>query len=39
MSIAQKSATEIFGWLSDYNEAMENGVRLAAYKETLSTKA
>lgn len=35
MSIAQKGATEIFGWLSDYNEAMENGVRLAAYKAAL----
>lgn len=35
MSMAQKGATEIFGWLSDYNEAMENGVRLAAYKAAL----
>lgn len=35
MSVAQKGATEIFGWLSDYNEAMENGVRLAAYKAAL----
>ena len=33
--MAQKGATEIFGWLSDYNEAMENGVRLAAYKAAL----
>ena len=35
MSMAQKGASEIFGWLSDYNEAMENGVRLAAYKAAL----
>lgn len=35
MSMAQKGATEIFGWLSDYNEAMENGVRLATYKAAL----
>ena len=35
LSMAQKGATEIFGWLSDYNEAMENGVRLAAYKAAL----
>ena len=32
MSQARKSAGWIFDWLSDYNEAMENGVRLAAYK-------
>ena len=38
MSMAQKGATEIFGLLSDYNEAMENGVRLAAYKAALDMK-
>lgn len=38
MSLAQKGATEIFGLLSDYNEAMENGVRLAAYKAALDKK-
>jgi len=32
MSAARKSAGWMFDWLSDYNEAMENGVRLAAYK-------
>ena len=35
MSQAKKGADWIFGWLSDYNEAMENGVRLAAYKAGL----
>jgi hypothetical protein len=32
MAQAQKQAGWLFDWLSDYNEAMENGVRLAAYK-------
>lgn len=32
---AQKQAGFIFDWLSDYNNAMENGVRLAAYKAGL----
>ncbi|MDP3326332.1 MAG: LPD38 domain-containing protein, partial [Hydrogenophaga sp.] len=35
MSQAKKGADWIFSWLSDYNEAMENGVRLAAYKSAL----
>jgi len=30
-----KSARAIFDWLSDYNESMENAVRLAAYKAAL----
>lgn len=32
---AQKQAGFLFDWLSDYNNAMENGVRLAAYKAGL----
>ena len=32
MSVAKKKADWLFDWLSDYNEAMENGVRLSAYK-------
>ncbi len=32
MEIAQKKAAGLFGWLSDYNLAMENAVRLSAYK-------
>lgn len=32
MSEARKGAGWIFDWLSDYNGAMENAVRLAAYK-------
>lgn len=32
---AQKQAGFLFDWLSDYNGAMENGVRLAAYKAGL----
>lgn len=35
MSYAKKHAGALFDWLSDYNEAMENGVRLAAYKAAL----
>ncbi|TXH43245.1 MAG: hypothetical protein E6Q97_34390, partial [Desulfurellales bacterium] len=35
MSVAKEKAGDLFGWLSDYNEAMENGVRLAAYKAAL----
>lgn len=31
----EKGAKGIFGWLSDYNEAVENSVRLAAYKTAL----
>ena len=30
---ADKAVKPTFEWLSDYNEAMENAVRLAAYKE------
>ena len=29
---AKQLARGVFGWLSDYNETMENAVRLAAYK-------
>ena len=32
LSIAQKKAAGLFNWLSDYNLAMENAVRLSAYK-------
>lgn len=32
LALAQKGATPLFDWLSDYNQAMENAVRLAAYK-------
>jgi hypothetical protein len=32
---AQKGATWLFDWLSDYNLAMENAVRLSAYKVAL----
>jgi hypothetical protein len=35
MAQAQKAATWMFGWLSDYNLAMENAVRLSAYKVAL----
>ena len=35
MTWAQEGAGWVAGWLSDYNLAMENGVRLAAYKEGL----
>lgn len=35
MSVAKEKAGDLFNWLSDYNEAMENGVRLAAYKAAL----
>lgn len=33
----QKGATPVFQWLSDYNLAMENAVRLSAYKEALDS--
>ena len=33
--VAQKKAEGLFGWLSDYNDMMENGFRLAAYKAAL----
>lgn len=32
MSVAQKAARPLFDWLSDYNLAMENAIRLSAYK-------
>lgn len=35
MSYAQKKAGWLFDWLSDYNLAMENAVRLSAYKAAL----
>ena len=35
MSLAMKGARWLFDWLSDYNLALENGVRLAAYKAGL----
>jgi hypothetical protein len=35
IEVAQKVASWVFNWLSDYNLAMENGVRLAAYKAGL----
>jgi hypothetical protein len=35
MNQIRKGTSVIFDWLSDYNEAMENGVRLAAYKAAL----
>lgn len=33
--VARKSAAPIFNWLSDYNETMENAIRLSAYKTAL----
>ncbi len=35
VSQAKRAAEGLFNWLSDYNEALENGVRLAAYKAGL----
>jgi len=35
MAGVQNSARWIFNWISDYNSAMENGTRLAAYKTAL----
>lgn len=35
LELAQKKATGMFDWLSDYNLAMENAVRLSAYKVAL----
>lgn len=32
---ARKAAQAVFNWLSDYNDAMENAVRLAAFKAAL----
>jgi hypothetical protein len=33
--IVRKAATPVFDWLSDYNQTMENAVRLSAYKVAL----
>jgi hypothetical protein len=33
--VARKVAAPIFNWLSDYNETMENAIRLSAYKTAL----
>jgi hypothetical protein len=35
MEVARKAAAPIFNWLSDYNETMENAIRLSAYKTAL----
>ena len=35
---AKKVAQVVFDWLSDYNDAMENAVRLAAFKAGLDNK-
>jgi len=35
IEVARKTAAPLFNWLSDYNETMENSVRLAAYKVAL----
>jgi len=35
METARKTAAPLFNWLSDYNETMENAVRLSAYKAAL----
>lgn len=35
LAVAMKGARWIFDWLSDYNLAMENGIRLAAFKAGL----
>jgi hypothetical protein len=35
LAYAQRAVKWLFDWLSDYNEAMENGIRLATYKAGL----
>jgi hypothetical protein len=35
MAKAQDGAATLFNWLTDYNDSMENAVRLAAYKSAL----
>jgi predicted RNA methylase len=35
--LADKAVKPVFDWLSDYNEAMENAVRLSAYKAALDS--
>ncbi len=37
LKMAQERAKGLFGWLSDYNLAMENAVRLSAYKAGLDS--
>lgn len=37
MEQARKAMTPVFTWLDDYNTAIENGVRLAAYKVALDS--
>lgn len=32
LEVARKAAAPVFNWLSDYNQTMENAVRLSAYK-------
>lgn len=35
--VARKAAAPLFNWLSDYNETMENAIRLSAYKAGLDS--
>jgi hypothetical protein len=35
MEVARKTAAPLFDWLADYNQTMENAVRLSAYKVAL----
>ena len=35
MEVARKTAAPLFNWLEDYNQTMENAVRLSAYKVAL----
>jgi hypothetical protein len=35
METARKTAAPLFDWLSDYNQTMENAIRLATYKAAL----
>jgi hypothetical protein len=37
VEVARKAAAPIFNWLSDYNETMENAIRLSAYKTALDS--
>jgi hypothetical protein len=38
LETARKVAAPVFDWLSDYNQTMENAVRLSAYKVALDKK-
>ena len=38
MEAARKMAAPLFNWLEDYNQSMENAIRLAAYKAALDKK-